>query len=328
MILSRVLLPLALAIILAGFPRLERWFAGWEGNRTQSTHALAMLLGDSRKLLANHLFVRADVYFHSGYYPTIFDNREAYATPHIGEDAGVMDSANTGDEHVFMGPPRDWIERFGRHFFPSAHTHLGDEHCAHCEEHAHAAHEDAHAHGHAHDHDDTAGNTEEYREMLPWLRMSVAMDPQRIESYLVAAYWLRERMGREQAAEAFLREGIRANPNSHELYFEMGRIALDARGDANRARHLYDVALRKWEQSQTALAEPDFFMLAQILAYRAAADERLGRVDLAIAGLEWAENISGAKGHYRPRLERLRQQQSSAHDPDPPRDDGPAGRSQ
>jgi len=31
------------------------------------------LLGDGRRLFANHFFIMADVYFHSGYYPSVFD---------------------------------------------------------------------------------------------------------------------------------------------------------------------------------------------------------------------------------------------------------------
>ena len=37
-------------------------------------------MGDSRRLFANQFFVEADVYFHSGYYPTIFDTPEAERT--------------------------------------------------------------------------------------------------------------------------------------------------------------------------------------------------------------------------------------------------------
>ena len=59
----------------------------------------------------------------------------------------------------FLGPPRDWIERFGRHFIITEHTHL-------------------------------QGAKE--REILPWLRISAELDPQKIETYTVAAYWLRD----------------------------------------------------------------------------------------------------------------------------------------
>ena len=74
----------------------------------------------------------------------------------------------------FLGPPRDWIERFGRHFMITEHTHL-------------------------------QGNNE--REILPWLKLASELDPQKIETYTVAAYWLRD-MGKIKEAEGFLREGL------------------------------------------------------------------------------------------------------------------------
>ena len=37
------------------------------------------------------------------------------------------------------------------------------------------------------------------------------------ETYTVTAYWLRERMGKVDEAEQFLREGLRENPDSYEF---------------------------------------------------------------------------------------------------------------
>ena len=49
------------------------WFNQWSGNGWQSKDVLATALGESRRLFANHFYVKADEYFHSGYYPSIFD---------------------------------------------------------------------------------------------------------------------------------------------------------------------------------------------------------------------------------------------------------------
>ncbi len=53
----------------------ERAF-GWS-RRGKSDNVLNVLLGDGRRLFANHFFVQADVSFHSGYYPSIFDQARA-----------------------------------------------------------------------------------------------------------------------------------------------------------------------------------------------------------------------------------------------------------
>ena len=49
-------------------------------------------LGESRALFANEFYVKADAYYHSGFYPTIFDNNEAFKTAHVGEDTGAVSS--------------------------------------------------------------------------------------------------------------------------------------------------------------------------------------------------------------------------------------------
>lgn len=105
---------------------LEPWFQSWAGSRSQSASLLAVLLGDSRRLFANHFFAQADSYFHRGYYPTVFDNRESFETSHVAEDAGTHESQHQEGEVAFLGEPLDRINRFGRNFFPSAHTHLDD----------------------------------------------------------------------------------------------------------------------------------------------------------------------------------------------------------
>jgi hypothetical protein len=92
----------------------------------QSDNFFSLLLGDSSRMFANSFFVKADAYYHSGYYPTIFDNNAAFQTPHMAEDTGAVNSKNQGEETSFIGPPRDWIDAFGRHFFPDRHTHLDE----------------------------------------------------------------------------------------------------------------------------------------------------------------------------------------------------------
>src|SRR5882762_7339173 len=81
---------------------LDTWFQGWQGNRTQSADVLSVMLGDGRRIFAQHFFVKADAYFHSGYYPSVFDNREAFQTPHMAADAGAVGEHNQGDETGFL----------------------------------------------------------------------------------------------------------------------------------------------------------------------------------------------------------------------------------
>src|SRR5690242_9759865 len=83
-------LVLLLTICFCLSTHLNQWFENWQGNRTGSANVLSIALGDARKLFAMDYFKKADAYFHSGFYPSIFDNLQSYQTPHIAEDSGAM----------------------------------------------------------------------------------------------------------------------------------------------------------------------------------------------------------------------------------------------
>ncbi len=57
-------------------PRAESWTKRRDGD-----HLMQVLMGDGRQILANHMFMEADVYFHSGYYPSVFDQAHAPRIP-------------------------------------------------------------------------------------------------------------------------------------------------------------------------------------------------------------------------------------------------------
>lgn len=268
--------------------RLETWFQAWQGSRTQSADVLSVLLGDGRHMFAKHFFVKADAYFHSGYYPTVFDNREAFQTPHMAEDAGAMGGHNQGDETGFLGKPRDWIDAFSRRLFPSTHTHL----------------DEGGAQGQTASSGDL-GESSGVREILPWLRLSAALDPERVETYTVTAYWLRQRMGRVDEAEQFLREGLRANPNSYEILFELGRVCGENRNEPQRARNLYDAALRSWLKQQAANPKPDQYLLLQIVSHLALLEEDLGDYSQALAHLQLWKQCSKNPEEVQKRIDEI-----------------------
>ena len=239
---------------------IEQWWVRWEGNRAEES-LLEVTLGDGRKLFARHFYFKADSYFHSGFYPSIFDapldeGRGEEAAPAMAQDAG----ATQGRRKELPGPgePKDWLEAFGRNFYPSAHTHLDMG--------------GAHDHDHDHDHDHEAGPASDekmIREILPWLKMSAKMNPEYIETYTVSAYWLRTRMNKVDEAAELLGDGLRANPDSYEILFELGRIYQGNYQNADRARQLWERALRKWREQETGKQKEkrNYFMLAQITSH-------------------------------------------------------------
>jgi len=256
-----LLMTLALSLVTW----LEPWFQSWAGSRTDSANLLSVALGDSRRLFAKHFYVKADAYFHSGYYPSIFDNRPDDDKLHIAASAGAGHEQH--EDLPDPGQPRDWIDRFSRHFYPSVHTHLGQARCCNHDHHA-----DGHEHGpdckHGEvdhdDHTDTAGKREE-RELLPWLKLAATLDPDRPETYVTASFWLRSQLGKVAEAEQFLREGLQHIPGEPELLFELGRIYRENHKDNARARTIWQAALNQWRKSRNFDTAEDRLLYAQIL---------------------------------------------------------------
>ena len=220
---------------------------------------MQVLLGDGRRMFANHFFVKADISFHSGYYPSIFDQDDAPTnSAHMTAQEGSKEEEEHEKQMDFLGKPRDWIDQFGRHFMVTEHTHL-------------------------------TGGTE--REILPWLRISASLDPHRIDTYTVASYWLR-RLGRTQDAEQFLREGLRANPNNYDILLELGTLYSENLHDLSRARGVLQLALRRWREQETGKTDPATVDLDKILMKLAKVEQEQGDVVQALEHLEEAKKVS------------------------------------
>jgi tetratricopeptide (TPR) repeat protein len=262
---------LAACFSLATF--MQERALGWS-ERARSGNVLKVLLGEGRRLFANHFFVQADVSFHSGYYPSIFDQaRMSKDTRHLTAKEGEPEAEEHEKQLNFLGPPRDWIERFGRHFIVTEHTHL-------------------------------EGNNK--REILPWLKLSAELDPQKIETYTVAAYWLRD-LGKVKEAERFLREGLLNNPDSYELLLDLGRLYYEDRHDPARARKFWESALRRWAQQEAANEKPDLLKLDGIAVRLSRLEENEGNLARAVQLLELSKKASPNPQALQQHIDELKQ---------------------
>lgn len=199
------------------------------------------------------------------------------AHDHDHMDGGSCASCSTDPESQHMkdmalSAPRDWVERIGRKFIITEHTH---------------AEEGA------------------QREMLPWLKIAAELDPEKIENYTVAAYWLRD-MKKYQEAEQFLRDGLRRNPNSYEILFELGRLYYKDLKDLPRARNILDLALLRWNQRNANREEPDFFALDQIAFNLAVLEESQTNYARSLELLELARKGSPNPAAVSQRIEEVK----------------------
>jgi tetratricopeptide (TPR) repeat protein len=288
-VLLGVLLLVACAALAAA---LDRWFMSWAGNRAKDFSPLKLAIGDGQKIFAGHFYRKADVYFHSGMYPSIFDNNESFKTAHIGEDAGATSSNNTGDEDNFLGDQRDIIDRFSRNFFPSRHTHLDEGGVA-----------------------GEQGDRAAVREILPWLKIAQELDPENPLTYTVSAYWLRQRLGKVREAELMLREGLKVLPDHPALLFELGRVCFDNRKEIARARNVWRHAAKIWQQQEAAKPDRDMFILEQILTHLAKLEEEAGDLPRALGYWEQAGVLMPERQGIPERIAELRQQIAAAPRP-------------
>ena len=261
-------------------PRLEQVTNGRDNN------LLAATFGESRRLFANHFFIRSDVYFHSGYYPSIFDHPKAKKENHLAEHAGTKEAeheehehgehCNHDEEENFLGKPKDAMDAFTRHFFVSQHTHLSDK------------------------------GTNAPREILPWVKLAAQLDPHKVESYTVGAYWLRQ-LNKEDDAEQFLREGLRQNPQSYEIALELGRGYFE-KHDYMRARNVLEMAITRWREQENhkSSEQQNTFAAAQILTCLARVEDRTGNKDRAISWLTILKKLSPYPDEVDKRIEEVR----------------------
>ena len=249
-----LLLALCFTLATGVEPRAATW-----SNRARSNNVFSLLFGDGQRLFANQFFTMADVYFHSGYYPSIFDQRPEGTKEIVAESHGHADSPEDELKEDFLGKPKDWIDRFGRHFRITEHTHL---------EHSNE------------------------REILPWLRLAADMNPQMIETYTVGSFFLRQDLNQPKEAEAFLREGLRNNPDSCEILFELGRLYYESCHDASHARNVWELALRKFLAQPLQTQKDNRLVREQIVTHLGELENDSGNWARAIDWFQAAKGVS------------------------------------
>jgi tetratricopeptide (TPR) repeat protein len=157
------------------------------------------------------------------------------------------------------------------------------------------------------------------REILPWLKLSAELDPQHPDTYTVAAYWLRSRLGKVREAEQFLRGGLRANPDSYEILLALGQLYYENYHDTEQARNVWQLARRRWHEQEAANRKPDKLDLEEITVSLAHLEEKAGNLAQAIGFLEEAKKLSPAPEALQQQIVELKQKlaanQGQVHEP-------------
>jgi hypothetical protein len=212
---------LALLVFVSASPRIcSRSFSRWKQPRNRQF--LQPVLGDSSRMFANSFFVKADAYYHSGYYPTIFDNNSAFQTRTWPRTPARSPATTTATRRVFWGRRATGLTPLAAISFPTA-TRIWTK----------AARGDL-------------SGSEEVREILPWLKLSAELDPENIQTYTVTAFWLRERMNKVRRSRASFARRLAQQSRQLRILFELGRLYFESYHDTDaRAERLGSLRRKK-----------------------------------------------------------------------------------
>jgi tetratricopeptide (TPR) repeat protein len=243
----------------------------------ESGGVFGMLLGDSRELFANQSFTEADVYFHSGYYPSIFDKNAEDQKEIISASHGKQESEADEMKEDFIGHPKDWIDAFGRNFRITKHMHL---------------------------------ESGKEREILPWLRLAAELNPHKVEVYTVGSYFLFEHLKQPEVAATFLREGLRNNPGNCEILFALGRVYYLGEQDVNRARNVWNFGVQKYRLWPEAAQKKNELIYEQLAGNLGKLEEAEGNYQKAIDWLQSVQKVSPAPEEIEKQIEAVRKKMS------------------
>ena len=224
-------------------------------------------IGRAKIALSNMSYLRADEYFHGG----------------------VERRAEWGQECISQS---------------DAHEHKHED--AHGHEHEHE-HEQGHKHEHKHDHGHVCGPECEHehhdkgyiskprfnplprlaekielhehrhlsgmqeKETLPWFYYAAKLNPQNVKAYVVGGYCVASCLDRPDEGIRFLREGLRYNPDSWEIYAEIGNIYY-------REKENYQEAIIYYEKARSLFTDevPDKYERRNILIFLRECYEKTG----------------------------------------------------
>lgn len=162
------------------------------------------------------------------------------------------------------------------------------------------------------EHAHAAGKTQ-IREIMPWLELTMRVNPEHLESVLVAAYWLGRHLERPDLAEQLLLRAQRQTPFAYAVQLEKAKLYLHE-GRRPQARTALNAALAFWERTGNPDDEGDRLALAEALLLRGVLQETAGQLGAAAADYRAILDLFPQRANIRQRLNTIAQGIA----PDPP----------
>jgi len=176
-----------------------------------------------------------------------------------------------------------WIARFQRELKPDEHVHAEGE--------------------------------KQFREIMPWLELSMRVNPGHLESALVAAYWLGRHLERPDLAEQVLLRAQRQTPFAYAVQLEKAKLYLHE-NRRQPALAALNAALAFWQRTGNPDDDADRLAKDEVLLLRALLLEAGNRPQDAAADYRALLAIFPERTALNQRLQALAQ----GHIPTPPAD--------
>ncbi|RKY42753.1 MAG: hypothetical protein DRP85_01720 [Candidatus Makaraimicrobium thalassicum] len=200
------------------------------------------LLGEGKSIVSNLSILQADLYFHGGAGHFHDEHRDGLA---IGEREEHLAPVEHRHEKG-----RSAISPFNVLFRISEETEVTEH---------------VHLHG------------DQLKEIIPWLYYAAEIDSHNVLAYTLTGFYLSDRLGNPDEGIAFLREGLRNNPDSWEVNAEIGRIYSQHLGNYTAAVRFLS---RAWGLLQKV--PHDRFQERYVLSFLARSYEALGQGSAAL----------------------------------------------
>jgi tetratricopeptide (TPR) repeat protein len=143
------------------------------------------------------------------------------------------------------------------------------------------------------------------KEIMPWLDLSIKSNPQNMDSYLVAAYWMANGAKRPDLALGILNKAQQNLPYSYRPQLEKGRLFLKS-GNHKAAFNAFSACLAFWQKTANPDDRGDLLEKSRALLYRGLLYEESGQVDKAISDMEAMLDIIPAADEIRKRVHNLK----------------------
>jgi hypothetical protein len=112
-------------------------------------------------------------------------------------------------------------------------------------------------------------------------------------------------MHKDNEAEQVLREGLRNNPQSYEILFELGRLYDENYHDEARARNVWELAARYWLKLPADEQKDNKLILEQITTHLGQLEEIAGNFPQAINWFHAAQKVSLTPGVLQKQIDEI-----------------------